>query len=264
MWYSWVLIQLKAKPAPNRANTWRAVCPAHEDRDPSLSVWLGRKGNLLVGCHAGCDKNDVLRAAGLRFQDLFPPADGEGNERRRKRVDLMREVASYDYTDEDGEVLYQSVRYVPKSFKYRRPSPSGDFWVYNLEGVRLVPFQLHLLATADPKTTVCVCEGEKDALCLASLGLLSTTNCGGAGMGWLDSYSQALAGRRVVLFPHRDEQGKQHMDKVAGSLLRAGVSSLRVVELPVPKEHGDVADYLSMGGTRKSLAQLAIRAREWK
>lgn len=45
--------------------TWRGYiatcrCPAHEDRDPSLSVRQGHDG-ILVHCFAGCDPGDVLR-----------------------------------------------------------------------------------------------------------------------------------------------------------------------------------------------------------
>jgi len=46
---------------------WVARCPAHDDRDPSLSI-RDASGKVLVRCHAGCDQLDVidaLRARGL-------------------------------------------------------------------------------------------------------------------------------------------------------------------------------------------------------
>ena len=45
-----------------------ARCPAHDDREPSLSISAGKDGKVLVRCHAGCDQRDViaaLRARGL-------------------------------------------------------------------------------------------------------------------------------------------------------------------------------------------------------
>ncbi|MBE9477450.1 MAG: hypothetical protein IME92_09890, partial [Proteobacteria bacterium] len=32
-----------------------ACCPAHEDKNPSLSITDGMTGQLLLKCHAGCD-----------------------------------------------------------------------------------------------------------------------------------------------------------------------------------------------------------------
>jgi hypothetical protein len=47
---------------------WMACCPAHEDREPSLSIADGQNGKVLVRCHAGCEQHRViaaLRARGL-------------------------------------------------------------------------------------------------------------------------------------------------------------------------------------------------------
>jgi hypothetical protein len=49
-----------------------ARCPAHEDRDPSLSVSVGADGRALVWCHAGCEAEAVVDALGLTWADLFP------------------------------------------------------------------------------------------------------------------------------------------------------------------------------------------------
>jgi putative DNA primase/helicase len=47
---------------------WMARCPAHDDREPSLSIRKGDDGKVLVRCHAGCDQERViavLRSRGL-------------------------------------------------------------------------------------------------------------------------------------------------------------------------------------------------------
>ena len=41
------------------------ICPAHEDRDPSLSIRVTADGLLLLKCFAGCHFEDILRAAGI-------------------------------------------------------------------------------------------------------------------------------------------------------------------------------------------------------
>ena len=40
---------------------WMARCPAHDDREPSLSV-RESDGKVLVRCHAGCDQRKVISA----------------------------------------------------------------------------------------------------------------------------------------------------------------------------------------------------------
>ncbi len=52
---------------PGRAS---ALCPAHQDRSPSLSVAEGRKG-ILLRCFAECDKPAIVAALGLTMADLF-------------------------------------------------------------------------------------------------------------------------------------------------------------------------------------------------
>lgn len=55
----------------------------HGDRSPSLSVFLGKGSWVCVKCFAGCSRNDILGAAGLRVRDLgpdrpFEPIHGSG------------------------------------------------------------------------------------------------------------------------------------------------------------------------------------------
>ena len=52
-------------------NGWSAKCPAHRDRNASLSIADGDKG-IVLKCHAGCDVAAVTQALGLELQDLFP------------------------------------------------------------------------------------------------------------------------------------------------------------------------------------------------
>ena len=53
---------------------WIARCPAHDDRDPSLSIHDGAGGKLLVHCHAGCDQVQVIEA--LRTRGLWSDRQG--------------------------------------------------------------------------------------------------------------------------------------------------------------------------------------------
>jgi DNA primase len=53
-------------------NQWTSLCPAHEDKNPSLSIKLADDDKVLLYCHAGCDHKDVVAAMGLSMKDLFP------------------------------------------------------------------------------------------------------------------------------------------------------------------------------------------------
>ena len=53
-----------------------ARCPAHDDREPSLSIGEGEDGRVLLHCWAGCETRDIVAALGLNWSDLFPARAG--------------------------------------------------------------------------------------------------------------------------------------------------------------------------------------------
>lgn len=67
----------KVKPAG--ANKWKACCPVHDDKNPSLAISETSEGVLLLKCWAGCSTNEIVSAIGLELRDLFP---GEKHPRR--------------------------------------------------------------------------------------------------------------------------------------------------------------------------------------
>lgn len=69
-----VLARLDRYKAYGRGQ-WMARCPAHDDRNPSLSIKEGDNGAVLLKCFAGCETADVVAAMGLEMSALFPPKD---------------------------------------------------------------------------------------------------------------------------------------------------------------------------------------------
>jgi len=55
-----------------RADRWQALCPAHDDRSPSLSVTECSDGTVLIRCWAGCTADAIAESVGLELRDLFP------------------------------------------------------------------------------------------------------------------------------------------------------------------------------------------------
>ncbi len=49
---------------------WKARCPEHDDRHPSLVITVSNN-RLLIHCRAGCRTSDVLEVVGLDYPDLF-------------------------------------------------------------------------------------------------------------------------------------------------------------------------------------------------
>ncbi len=224
-----------------------AQCPAHDDKRNSLSLSRGDDGKILVHCFAGCEPETVANALGLKMSELFSSNGRAGG----------REIlATYDYTDERGGLLYQCVRYAPKDFRQRRPDGAGG-WQWSLNGTRRVLYRLpELLARSDE--LVFIVEGEKDADNLARLGLLATTNAGGANT-WREEYAESLRGRDVVIIPDNDDAGRKHAARVAHSLQKIA-ARVKILELPNLPPKGDVSDWLQAGGNKDALLELAARA----
>ncbi len=156
-----------------------------------------------------------------------------------------REIAAYDYTDAQGNTVFQVVRFDPKEFRQRRPDPAGG-WIWNLEGVNRVPYRLPEILMADP---VVITEGEKDADNVRALGYTATCNAGGAGK-WLDAYSEFLTGKNIIVIPDNDDPGKKHAEGIIKSL-DGKVNSLKLVQVPAPCK--DISDWL------ESIAEQPVR-----
>jgi AAA domain len=234
----------RLKRARRKGSGWQALCPAHADKNPSLSIDV-RDERILIHCHAGCSQEAVLTALGIEAHELFLDASDT-----KRRI-----VAVYPYTDEKDGLLFQVVRYEPKGFRQRRPDGKGG-WHWNLNGVRRVLYRLPELLAADE---VLVVEGEKDVEAGRSRGLVATCNPGGAGK-WRDGYSEALYGRRVTIVADADAPGRAHAQRIAAAL--AGkVESLKVLELPGAK---DLAEWIDHGGARGDLLELLRKAPEWE
>lgn len=158
-------------------------------------------------------------------------------------------VATYDYVDEDGELLFQVVRYDPKEFRQRRPD--GDGWSWSIKGVKQVPYRLNdLIEAIAMGRTVYIVEGEKDVDALWKLGIPATCSAGGAGR-WPATCTPYFQGADVVILPDNDDPGRGYRDLVAAAL--KGVAQVRSLDLPMLPPKGDVSDWLAGGGSAEEL-----------
>ena len=80
--------------------SWMALCPAHDDRSPSLSVTEADDYSLLIHDFGGCETEAVLRCWGMEFSDLYKPDEHiqrfkKGNHKQLRRDRLTLERSRY-------------------------------------------------------------------------------------------------------------------------------------------------------------------------
>lgn len=222
-----------------------ALCPGHNDTNPSLSI-KEADGQILINCFAGCDTADILKPLNLEAKDLFLNSHKAKPEHRKIE-------AIYQY---DG---FEVVRNRPKGFYQRRPD-GKDGYINNLKGVKLSLYHQNEIpqAIASGKTII-IPEGEKDVDRLRTEGFTATCNPMGAGK-WRDSYSEALRGADLVIIPDNDGPGRDHMAQVSRSCY-GRAKQVHVLELDGAK---DVSEWLDMGHTIDELKQLAATCQEYE
>lgn len=231
---------------------WQARCPCRNDDDnPSLSIGQGKDGRVLANCHrgSGCDVEQICKSMGIQVMDLYPAAQ------EQRKLSL---VATYDYRDETGALVFQKQRFVDqwgkKTFKQRRPDPENPRkFIYSLEGVDKILYRLpQVIQAKRDGEVIWVVEGEKDADNLVKLGLCATTPPNGAGK-WFDIHTKALEGAIVFIVADNDQVGKEHALHVASVLKNAECSVTCFIP---PEGYKDVSDLIQAGKSVNDLVDL--------
>ena len=222
----------------------QCLCPAHNDREASLTISRGEKGTV-VHCHAGCETADVLGSVGLSLKDLFEgdPVQNTG-ERWRAYVESRekRKIEDiYHYVDLSGKYSFTRIRLSGKKFLYG--IMDGDRFTYGLKGKsrKTIPAVFcESLRRVQEADRVFYCEGEKDVRTVNSHGLTGIT-CGASG-DWCPDCAPLFTGKDVVILQDNDKPGAESSRKIATDL-RSVAKSVRIV-IPTPDlEHGDISDF---------------------
>jgi len=210
----------KIEPAANGA---KAQCPAHEDRNPSLSITKGT-GRVLAYCHAGCDTNDVLAELGLSPADMF---------------DEKSEKYRYD----DGREVLRTYEGGRKHFVQagnRAATPT-------LFGLAKV---VEAVAAGKP---VYLVEGEKDVLTLRDAGVCATTAPMGATN--FDKVDVGpLRGATVIAIVDKDAAGAKWAQEVTRRL-DGWAAALTLVQAATGK---DATDHIAAGRQIAELEPFAV------
>ena len=259
--------------AKRNGNGYIARCPAHNDRNPSLSIKRAQSGNVLLHCYAGCTADAIVGALGLTLRDLmadsqnsvtkppFRPSTKKvlSTSTRPKKVFPTAEdvIASYAkqygighsrkwaYVDGHYEIIRWTVRFdLPTGQKMTPPvslTKDRSGWI---AGEMPEPRVLYALPDIGDAGLVFICEGEKATEALREQGYCATTSPGGCGAAHKADWTP-LAGKQCVVWPDNDQPGQHYANDVIRILMNLSPApTIKRIGLPGLGHGEDAYDYI--------------------
>ncbi|MBR9682885.1 MAG: hypothetical protein GOV02_04365, partial [Candidatus Aenigmarchaeota archaeon] len=102
----------------NGSGNGQALCPFHDDKNPSLSVNQSTGQYTCFGCDSkGSIFDFYMNRSNVDYKTAFSVLAKEAGLRTEPQKKIIK---TYDYVDESGKLLHQTVRYEPKGFSQRR------------------------------------------------------------------------------------------------------------------------------------------------
>jgi hypothetical protein len=259
------LTELGCDPTGN-GKQWTAKCPAHDDRNPSLSISEGDDGKVLLNCHTGCDINDICVSLGYELSDLMPDntvdvdsprvskAKPKGTSSGSTGFSRAEEAIAWfeskngptsdrwSYRNSQGEVVGVILRWDTPNGKDIRPVSlvEGE---WQSKGM-LFPRPLYSLPDLDVADRVFITEGEKAADAAKTIGLCATTSAHGCNSVNKTDWSP-LAGKECVILPDNDASGEHYAEDVTEILNNLTPPCVvKILDLPDLPDRGDIADWV--------------------
>ena len=194
-------------------------------------------------------------ASKTKSKPAFPTLDDAVRFMERKLK--MRKTRCDEYHDADGNVHFVVGRLDgeprsdgKKNKEYRPFYRSESGWVIADPTGKLPLFHLRKLLVPPLSSTnpldefVFVVEGEKCVCELETLGLVATTSAHGAESPHKTDWSP-LAGRKVIILPDNDDEGRRYAQTVAAILLALSPEAkVWLIELPGLPPKGDCVDWI--------------------
>ena len=243
---------------------YTACCPAHDDREPSLSV-TERDGRILIHCHRGCAPEEIVSAMGLKMSDLYTETAVEGYHPARTRS-ANAPIRTHIYRDEQGRVLARkSIFRKEDGGKYALWERLEEgVWHKGLGDIKVPPYRIDevINGRGNPslKSLTFIVEGEKDVDTMFDLGFTATTSPKGAGGKWEPFYNKYLEGRDIVVISDNDEAGEKYAETVKQGVLSTAKSIrvLRAADIyPEIQRKGDISDILTILGRERTIDNLS-------
>lgn len=104
---------------------YMACCPAHDDREPSLSLYFAPDGRVLLRCFSGCVFSAIVEAMGLAAADFFPQRLTRlylpgGDDHRKARREEKRQEPYILILDMCDHARAQGKRLTPEELQRER------------------------------------------------------------------------------------------------------------------------------------------------
>jgi hypothetical protein len=131
----------------------------------------------------------------------------------------------------------------PKEMPWRQPDGTAGLGGLELKSLPL--FGVHRLVEWPTTTPIVACEGEKKTLCLTARGIPAVGTCCGAKTLPDDEALRPLLRYPVVLWPDNDDDGREHMKRIAERLKLLGHKNVRRLTWPEAPDGGDAADFFA-------------------
>jgi len=179
--------------------------------------------------------------------------------RERKPANLDPEKDKiFWYRDLSGAARYAAVRFGKnKDRSVQAYKEDGEWWLKKPEDWVLdVPYRLsEVLEAIKNGEPVHIFEGETDADAARELGLIATTNFGGA-LKFSERLVPFFSGGTVIVNQDNDGPGKEHALDVALRLHGTTSVTKMIPPLPGVGEGGDFKDWLADGGTKEKYLEI--------
>lgn len=208
--------------------------------------------------HAGVENPQNSEDSARRFHGNGQAHDDDAGQ-QQQQINTDPELGPY---------IYQTARGAPHAKVIRTPNGRSRFTQKHWDGTawqpemptHKLPYRLPELLAADPESWVCITEGEKDAVNVAKLGFVATTNPNGAN-GWksakLIPYFAHL--KRIAILEDNDAAGRERTKRIRKTLrILDPAPDIREVAFPELPEKSDVSDWLKQDKSRDYAALLAL------
>ena len=268
-----------------------ALCPFHDDKTPSLSVFPGRDGDHIFKCHGcGAKGNSITylrKHRGMSSREAMQYIDGTPHSkpqasRQKPRTPRIfpklpsqnsagaKRIAAHEYHDAEGKLISVVCRYEKftaaqkeESKKREKPyrkcdtwSPTKGGWLAKGPAEPKPLYRLPRLMGAPKDQQVMIVEGEKCAEAVEkvfSKAIVTTWMHGKE--GFTRSDLSPLHGRSLLLVADSDAGGRASMKKLSG-LLYEHCPKIRLV-LPPGETKDDIADWIEKGGATEARARIS-------